>query len=829
MGKKVKIGKQRRDKYYKLAKEAGYRSRAAFKLVQLNKRFEFLEKSRATVDLCAAPGGWMQVASQFMPVSSLIVGVDLAPIKPIKNCIALQGDITTNETRAAIKKELKTWSADCVLHDGAPNVGLNWVHDAFQQNCLTLSALKLATQILRKGGTFVTKVFRSNDYSCLIRVFEKLFKRVHVWKPAASRLESAEIFVVCEVYQKPEKVGAEYLDPKKVFANPDGSEGTKPNPQNMLIGKQKKAKAEGYDTNSLAIHSTVNASDFIKSSGYLDILGEANVILLDDPKWKNHEKTTEEVVEYMKDVKVLGPRELRVLLRWRKSMLETLEAERKAVEGEAQDVEIEEDLTEEQIEDRAMAEIDELIAKASEDEKAALKKKKKKMLKAKARVLKRRELKMIIDGDEGPQAEDQEVFQLKKIRKAKELAEITKETQAPDFENVEDSDEEEGLGDGEWETHEQEGGGEDSDEDENELIHTVNSGLSKKEKKNVRTESWFEKEEIAGLISDEDDDDEMNAIEKHIGKKKEKETKKYENTVSFDDGKKKKKKGKGADDDGFNTKDGEDVEMASDSESDAEMDDAAKEKLSRFDAQIDLDDDEEERYEDEGSRATKRKADKKIIGEDMKPVEKKRRLTPEQLAIGEQMIYSSKSARELEENAWNRYANNDEDLPDWFVEDEKKHYFKQTPVTKEQVALYRERMREFNARPSKKVAEARARKQKKMQRKLESAKKKAEGILENDQMEHSEKVREMKKVYANATRKEKKKVELVRMTKGKKGKTARPGGQYKLVDSRMKKDLRAAKAKEKTKGRGKGRGGGAKKAGGGGGRGGGRGGRGGRR
>lgn len=817
MGKKVKIGKQRRDKYYKLAKEAGYRSRAAFKLVQLNKRFEFLEKSRATVDLCAAPGGWMQVASQFMPVSSLIVGVDLAPIKPIKNCIALQGDITTNETRSAIKKELKTWSADCVLHDGAPNVGLNWVHDAFQQNCLTLSALKLATQILRKGGTFVTKVFRSNDYSCLIRVFEKLFKRVHVWKPAASRLESAEIFVVCEVYQKPDKVGAEYLDPKKVFANPDGSEGTKPNPQNMLIGKQKKVKAEGYDTNSLAIHATVNATDFIKSPGYLDILGSANVILLDDEKWKTHEKTTEEVVEYMKDVKVLGPRELRVLLRWRKSMLETMEAERKALEGEAQDVVIEEDLTEEQIEDRAMAEIDELIAKASEDEKAALKKKKKKMLKAKARVLKRRELKMIIDGDEGPQAEDQEVFQLKKIRKAKELAEITKETEAPDFDNVDDdSDDEEGLGDGEWETHEQEG--EDSDEDDNELIHTVNSGLSKKEKKNVRTESWFEKEEIAGLISDEDDDDEMNAIEKHIGKKEEKKKgKQYENTVSFEDDKKKKKKGKGKDDDdGFNTMEGE--EKASDSESDAEMDDVAKEKMSRFDAQIDLNDNEEERYEDEGSRAAKRKADKQIIGEDLKPVAKKRKLTPEQLAIGEQMIYSSKAARELEENAWNRYANNDEDLPDWFAEDEKKHYFKQTPVTKEQVALYRERMREFNARPSKKVAEAKARKQKKMQRKLESAKKKAEGILENDMMEHSEKVREMKKVYANAHRKEKKKVELVRMTKGKKGKTARPNGPYKMVDNRMKKDLRAAKAKEKTKGRGKGRGGGKKAGGRGGGR-----------
>lgn len=751
----------------------------------------------------------MQVASQFMPVSSLIVGVDLAPIKPIKNCIALQGDITTNETRAAIKKELKTWSADCVLHDGAPNVGLNWVHDAFQQNCLTLSALKLATQILRKGGTFVTKVFRSNDYSCLIRVFEKLFKRVHVWKPAASRLESAEIFVVCEVYQKPDKVGAEYLDPKKVFANPDGSEGTKPNPQNLLIGKQKKAKAEGYDTSSLVVHATVKASDFINSSMYLDVLGSASVIELDDEKWKKHEKTTEEVEEYMKDVKVLGPRELRVLLRWRKSMLETIEAERKATQGEAQEVVMEEELTEEQQEDKAMAEIDEMIAKASEDEKAALKKKKKKMLKAKARVLKRRELKMIIDGDEGPQAEDQEVFQLKKIRRAKELAEITKDTEAPDFDMADpDSDDEEGLGEGEWETLENQAG-EASDDDENELIHTVNSNLSKKEKKNVRTESWFDKEEIAGLVSDEDDDDEMNAIEKHMGKSGKKQ--KYEGTVSFEDDKKKKKKGKNDEDDGFDTMDGE--EKASDSESDAELDDVAKLKLSRFDAQIDLDDDEEERYKDEGTKATKRKAEKTILGEDLKPVAKKRRLTPEQLALGEQMIYSAKAARDLEDNSWNRYANNDEGLPDWFVDDEKKHYFKTPPVTKEQVALYRERMREFNARPSKKVAEAKARKQKKMQRKLESAKKKAEGILENDQMEHSEKVKEMKKVYANATRKEKKKVEVIRMTKGKKGKTGRPAGQYKLVDSRMKKDLRAAKAKEKTKGRGKGRGG-AKKAGG---------------
>lgn len=157
---KVK-GKHRLDKYYRLAKEHGYRSRASWKLAQLDSKYNFLRSSRAVLDLCAAPGGWMQVAVERVPIGSLVVGVDLVHIKPIHGAVAIEQDITKPECKTKLNKIMRDNGCsafDLILHDGSPNVGGAWAQEAMSQNSLVIDSVKLATQLLAPKGTFVTKV-----------------------------------------------------------------------------------------------------------------------------------------------------------------------------------------------------------------------------------------------------------------------------------------------------------------------------------------------------------------------------------------------------------------------------------------------------------------------------------------------------------------------------------------------------------------------------------------------------------------------------------------------------------------------------------------------
>ena len=216
-----KTSKDKRDIYYRKAKEEGWRARSAFKLLQLDEAFGLLGGVRRVVDLCAAPGSWSQVLSQRVhrphraergAAAPKIVAIDLQPMAPIEGVTQLQGDITSLATAREVIRHFDGGRADLVVSDGAPDVtGLHDL-DEFVQSQLILAALTIVAHVLRPGGAFVAKVFRGKEIDLLYSQLKCFFPEVTIAKPKSSRNASIEAFVVCQGYAPPPDFRPEALN-----------------------------------------------------------------------------------------------------------------------------------------------------------------------------------------------------------------------------------------------------------------------------------------------------------------------------------------------------------------------------------------------------------------------------------------------------------------------------------------------------------------------------------------------------------------------------------------------------------------------------------------
>lgn len=194
------LDRQLNDPYVREAKTKGYRSRAAFKLIELDSKFHFLKKGARVLDLGAAPGGWSQVAAARIGNTGRIVAADILPMEPIPGVEVFQADLTDNHVPAMLKEALGG-PADLVLTDmAAPTTG-HRATDHLRTLALFEIALDVAEDTLKPGGAFVGKVFRGGATGDLLARIKKLFADVKHVKPPASRAESVELYLVAKGFR----------------------------------------------------------------------------------------------------------------------------------------------------------------------------------------------------------------------------------------------------------------------------------------------------------------------------------------------------------------------------------------------------------------------------------------------------------------------------------------------------------------------------------------------------------------------------------------------------------------------------------------------------
>ncbi len=188
--------KQHRDPFFKKSKVLGYRSRASFKLIELNEKFKFIKKNTSLLDLGSSPGGWSQVASKII-TSGKILSIDIKSMRPIKNVKFINANIfdqiTKNQILVFFPKKL-----DVIVSDMAADTTGNKSLDSIRTNQLCYEIMNFSSQILKTDGILVSKLFMGDDFLEVKNLAKTLFKYVDFFKPLSSRNESKETYIHCK-------------------------------------------------------------------------------------------------------------------------------------------------------------------------------------------------------------------------------------------------------------------------------------------------------------------------------------------------------------------------------------------------------------------------------------------------------------------------------------------------------------------------------------------------------------------------------------------------------------------------------------------------------
>ena len=189
--------KQHRDQFFKKSKTLGYRSRASFKLIELNKKFKFIKNNTNLLDLGSSPGGWTQIAAKLIS-KGRIMAIDIKDMKPLNNVEFIKGNILEKSTKLKVNEYFQS-KIDVILSDMAADTTGNKTLDSIRTNKLCADIINFSKDTLKPKGVLVSKIFMGEDFIEVKNLAKSVFEKVNFFKPESSRKESKETYIHCEI------------------------------------------------------------------------------------------------------------------------------------------------------------------------------------------------------------------------------------------------------------------------------------------------------------------------------------------------------------------------------------------------------------------------------------------------------------------------------------------------------------------------------------------------------------------------------------------------------------------------------------------------------